>query len=108
MCRICTHPRQRRPNSQREAEPFFSNQRLYFTRDVEHERSELERLSVNFQAPSSHFRQIQHLVNESGARMRVTVEIQAELPQGASESTQRTVTENCAALRFGRSGFESE
>jgi len=64
MRRICTHPRQRCPNGQREAEPFFSNQRLYLTRDVKHERSELERLGVNFQASGSHLREIQNLVNE--------------------------------------------
>jgi hypothetical protein len=51
---------------------------------------------------------IQHLVNQTGATVKVTLEIQADLPQGASEGIQRTVTENCNALRFESGGFESE
>jgi hypothetical protein len=51
---------------------------------------------------------IQHLVSAPGAEVRVTLEIHADLPQGASDSTQRTVTENCATLRFSGHGFETE
>lgn len=40
--------------------------------------------------------------------MRVTIEIDAELPGGAPESVVRTVTENAWALNFSNHGFESE
>ena len=57
---------------------------------------------------SRYWKQQVVIVNQPGAAVKVTLEIQAELPQGASESTQRTVTENCTALRFDSGGFESE
>jgi hypothetical protein len=38
----------------------------------------------------------------------VTLEIEAEIPDGVSESTIRTVLENCAALKFKNPAFEEE
>lgn len=49
---------------------------------------------------------VQHLVGLMGARVRVTIEIEAELPDGAPDNVVRTVTENCRTLRFETSGFE--
>ncbi len=51
---------------------------------------------------------IAHLLVQKGARVSVTLEIHAELPEGAGESLVRTVTENAAALRFSHHGFEKE
>ncbi|MBX7223403.1 MAG: DUF499 domain-containing protein [Blastocatellia bacterium] len=51
---------------------------------------------------------IQHLTSLLGAKVRVTLEIEADLPNGVSESVLRTVTENCRTLKFGSHGFEED
>jgi hypothetical protein len=40
--------------------------------------------------------------------VKVTLEIQADLPNGASDQVVRTVTENSRTLKFEIHGFESE
>ncbi len=42
------------------------------------------------------------------AVVRVTLEIAVYLPDGASDQTVRTVTENSRTLKFTNHGFESE
>jgi len=49
-----------------------------------------------------------HLVGLVGADVRVTLEIEAAIPNGAPENVVRTVTENCRTLKFGSQGFEKE
>ena len=49
---------------------------------------------------------LQHLTVLPKAKMRVSVEIDAEAPEGVSEDTQRVVTENCQTLKFKDHGFE--
>jgi hypothetical protein len=49
---------------------------------------------------------IQHLAGQMGARVKVTLEIHAELPGGASDTLIRTVTENAKTLKFEDFGFE--
>lgn len=51
---------------------------------------------------------IAHLASVPGADVRVTLEIAASLPNGASENVVRTVTENARTLKFGSHGFEKE
>lgn len=51
---------------------------------------------------------IAHLVSLPKARVRVTLEIEADLPEGAPEDVVRIITENARALKFTNSGFESE
>ncbi len=51
---------------------------------------------------------INHLTTILGADVRVTLEIQADIPGGVSEETFRTVTENCHTLKFDDCGFEEE
>ena len=51
---------------------------------------------------------IAHLSGIVGARVRVTLEIEAELPGGAPEQIVRTVTENSRTLKFTNQGFEKE
>ncbi|MFY9943474.1 MAG: Swt1 family HEPN domain-containing protein [Desulfobacterales bacterium] len=51
---------------------------------------------------------IAHVVGLVGARVKVTLEIEAEIPDGAPEQVVRTVTENCSTLKFSSQGFESE
>ncbi len=49
---------------------------------------------------------IQHLSGVVGANVEVTLEIQANLPDGASDKMVRDVTENCRTLKFDAYGFE--
>jgi uncharacterized protein len=51
---------------------------------------------------------IQHLALLGNAKVEVTLEIAAEMPTGADETVQRTVTENCNTLKFRSHGFERD
>ena len=51
---------------------------------------------------------ISHLAGIIGADVKVTIEIDAFIPTGASEQVVRTVTENCRTLKFSSHGFEAE
>ena len=52
---------------------------------------------------------IAHLVGVNRAEVKVTIEIEAQLPDGASEHVVRTVTENGRTLKFEPgSGFEED
>lgn len=51
---------------------------------------------------------IAHLSALVGSNVRVTLEIEAEMPGGAREQVVRTVTENARTLRFTSQGFEVE
>ena len=51
---------------------------------------------------------ISHLAALVGAEVTVTLEIEAVIPDGASDQTIRAVTENSRALKFTAHGFESE
>ncbi len=51
---------------------------------------------------------ITHLAGLVGANVCVTLEIEADLPDGAPEQVVRTVTENSRTLKFTTAGFERE
>jgi len=51
---------------------------------------------------------IAHLAGLPGAQVRVTLEIEATVPDGVPENIVRTVTENSRTLRFANHGFERE
>ena len=51
---------------------------------------------------------IAHLTGLVGATVAVTLEIEAQIPSGASDHIVRTVTENCRTLKFTNQGFEKE
>ncbi len=51
---------------------------------------------------------ITHLVGIVNAEVYVTLEIEANVPGGISESVMRTVSENCRTLKFKTHGFEEE
>lgn len=51
---------------------------------------------------------ISHLSGQSGAKVRVTLEIEANFPTGASDHLVRIVTENSRALKFVSLEFEKE
>ncbi|MBX9629971.1 MAG: DUF499 domain-containing protein [Burkholderiales bacterium] len=51
---------------------------------------------------------IAHLAGLVGANVRVTLEIEADIPSGAPDNVVRIVTENSRTLKFTSQGFESE
>lgn len=51
---------------------------------------------------------VAHLVSLNGSKVRVTFEIEAEVPSGVPDNVVRTVTENSRTLKFGDFGFEKE
>lgn len=51
---------------------------------------------------------IAHLAGLMGANVRVTLEIDADIPDGAPDTVVRTVSENSQQLRFSAHGFEEE
>ncbi len=51
---------------------------------------------------------LQHLTTLPDASVRVTLEIEAILPEGVPDNVVRTVTENARTLKFGSQGIEEE
>jgi hypothetical protein len=51
---------------------------------------------------------ISHLAGLVGAKVKVTLEIEAEVPNGTPDNVVRTVTENSRTLKFISQGFEKE
>jgi predicted AAA+ superfamily ATPase len=51
---------------------------------------------------------IAHLAGLVGAKVIVTLDIEAEIPSGAPDQVVRTVTENSRTLKFSSQGFERE
>ena len=51
---------------------------------------------------------IAHLTGLVGAKVTVTLEVEAYIPSGASDHVVRTVTENSRTLKFTSHGFEKE
>jgi hypothetical protein len=67
-------------------------------------RIDATRLSRDVDAIASSV--VQHLAGLLDARVKITIEIEAEIPSGAPENVVRTVTENCRTLKFENQGFE--
>lgn len=51
---------------------------------------------------------IAHLTSLVGAKVTVTLEVEAEIPSGAPDQVVRTVTENSRTLKFTTHGFEKD
>ena len=51
---------------------------------------------------------ITHFAGLVGARVRVTLEIAVDIPDGAPDHVVRTVSENSRTLKFDQAGFEEE
>jgi hypothetical protein len=51
---------------------------------------------------------ISHLVGLVGSKVKVILEIEAEIPSGVPDQVVRIVTENSRTLKFTDQGFESE
>ena len=66
----------------------------------------LDSLRVGLDASRIADEVISHLSGLVGAKVTVTLEIEAEVPSGAPEHVVRTVTENSRTLKFTDQGFE--
>lgn len=51
---------------------------------------------------------VQHLTGLVGANVQITIEIHADLPEGAGDKLVRDVTENSRTLIFTDYGFEED
>ena len=51
---------------------------------------------------------VQHFTTKPGAKVTISVEIQAEDGTGFDDGTQRVVRENCNVLKFSSAEFEGE
>jgi hypothetical protein len=51
---------------------------------------------------------VQHLTGLVGSNVEITIEIRAELADGAGDKLVRDVTENCRTLKFTDYGFEED
>jgi len=51
---------------------------------------------------------IQHLSALNNANVKITLEIEAEIPEGVPDDVVRTVMENCRTLKFNNQSFEQE
>lgn len=49
---------------------------------------------------------IQHLIALNGATVKITLEVEAEIPEGIPDDVARTVMENCRTLKFLHQSFE--
>jgi hypothetical protein len=49
---------------------------------------------------------LQHLTTLERANVRISLDVQAEVPEGIPDDVQRVVTENCQTLKFTSHGFE--
>ena len=69
---------------------------------------EIDPLRINRDAPAIANEIIQHLTRLKGASVRIVLEIEADIPDGAPDDVVRTVTENCRTLKFNNQAFEQE
>ena len=69
---------------------------------------ELDPERVGYHASQIGDEVIKHLVGLVSAGVKVTLEIEAEIPDGTPENIVRTVTENSRTLKFISHGFEEE
>ncbi|MCP5487625.1 MAG: ATP-binding protein [Verrucomicrobia bacterium] len=72
-----------------------------------HGRVELDSMRISRDAARIAEEVVRHLTAKIGASVQVSLEIQAEIPDGIDEATTRTITENSRTLKFRISEFES-
>jgi predicted AAA+ superfamily ATPase len=69
---------------------------------------ELTAERINRDVPTIADAVIQHLTKLSDTRVKITLEIHADLANGATDDVVRTVLENCNTLKFINKSFEQE
>jgi predicted AAA+ superfamily ATPase len=67
---------------------------------------DMDALRLNRDASTIANEVIQHLAALNGATVKITLEIEAEIPSGVPDDVLRTVTENCRTLKFTKQSFE--
>jgi hypothetical protein len=73
-----------------------------------HGTVEIDPLRINRDAPAIANEIIQHLTRLKDAKVRIVLEIEADIPDGVPDDVVRTVTENCRTLKFNSQAFEQE
>lgn len=73
-----------------------------------HGTVELDALRINRDAPQIANEVIQHLTRLNGVQVKITLEIEAYIPDGAPDDIVRTVMENCRTLKFNNQAFEQD
>ncbi len=69
---------------------------------------DLDAMRINRDAAAIANEVVQHLTALHGATVKITLEIEAEIPDGVPDDVVRAVTENCNTLRFKSRSFEPE
>ncbi|NJO76740.1 MAG: ATP-binding protein [Leptolyngbyaceae cyanobacterium RM1_406_9] len=69
---------------------------------------EIDAMRVNRDTPAIANEVIQHLTSLSGAKVKITLDIEAEIPDGVPDDVVRTIMENCRTLKFNSQAFEQE
>ncbi|MBU6186806.1 MAG: DUF499 domain-containing protein, partial [Cyanobacteria bacterium REEB444] len=67
---------------------------------------DIDAMRINRDASAIANEVIQHLTALNGATVKITVEIEAEIPEGIPNDVARTVMENCRTLKFIHQSFE--
>ncbi|MEN9265965.1 MAG: hypothetical protein Q6K99_06980, partial [Thermostichales cyanobacterium BF4_bins_65] len=67
---------------------------------------EIDAMRINRDVPLIANEVIQHLTALNGVKVKVTLEIVAEMPTGFPNDVIRTVSENCQTLKFDAHAFE--
>ena len=70
MRRIGSHARQRRADGDRQAETAFVDERFELARDVQHERTQHERLRMHLESAGGDLRDVEHLIDEMSQMRR--------------------------------------
>jgi hypothetical protein len=67
---------------------------------------DIDAMRINRDAPAIANEVIQHLTALNGATVKITLEIEAEIPEGVPDDVARTIMENCRTLKFNSQSFE--
>ncbi len=67
---------------------------------------DIDAMRINRDASAIANEVIQHLTALNGVRIKITLEIEAEIPDGVPDDVARTVMENCRTLKFNNQSFE--
>jgi len=71
-----------------------------------HGRTSIDPMRINRDTARLAEEVVQHLTGKLGAKVEITIEINATIPDGVDANTSRTVTENCRTLKFDYFDFE--
>lgn len=89
------------PSSLTPVPPTPILRRFYGTVDI-------DAMRINRDVPAIATEVIQHLTALNGAKVKITLEIEAELPDGVPDDIARTVMENCRTLKFNSQSLEQD